>query len=371
MKKTTLCLQLVLGCFACRGEQRHSTATIQVWHLSATPSVSVGVAEGDQPYELSQATSSVRLGDGRLIIANSGSQELRVFDPAGRFLSAIGRKGQGPGEFEGPLQLRSAGADRYTVYDLNQQKLALFDAAGHLLGEQRVLADGLRDFPLSTWLYRANWVDGPVDTLRRGEIASALDQLPGLAPGTYRFVKVADDGRLWMQDRPATDTNLSWQVLTPSGGLLASIEIPEGLEIHQIGPDFMVVRHWGENDVEQIQLFQVEPSDTTLPLPPSARRQPSEIRAPSLQTQSDLAREVRNLVIVQEMHYADHSRYATRAVELQHWQSPEGMQVHLMAADRRGWVGLLASQIAPQICGMAVGGSTPPGWTEGSPKCSR
>jgi hypothetical protein len=91
----------------------------------------------------------------------------------------------------------------------------------------------------------------------------------------------------------------------------------------------------------------------------------------SPQLENALAGELRNLVTAQEVHYADHNSYATSSSILKIWQNPEAMQLHLMAADRRGWVGLLASRTSPVICGMAVGGSTPPGWMEGSPKCSR
>jgi hypothetical protein len=83
-----------------------------------------------------------------------------------------------------------------------------------------------------------------------------------------------------------------------------------------------------------------------------------------------MASAMRNLVMAQEMYYAEHAGYAREADSLS-WERPPEVTLHLMAADKRGWVGVLVHQNQPIICGMAVGGSTPPGWSEGSPKCSR
>ena len=44
--------------------------------------------------------AALRLPNGQIVIANSGSNELRYYDSAGVFLYAVGREGFGPGEFK-------------------------------------------------------------------------------------------------------------------------------------------------------------------------------------------------------------------------------------------------------------------------------
>lgn len=82
--------------------------------IGATPTVSIGVEEGEEPYMLSQLGGAVRTRDGRIVIANRATDELRWFDAAGKYLRASGRKGEGPGEFREPFILHLLPGD--TVY---------------------------------------------------------------------------------------------------------------------------------------------------------------------------------------------------------------------------------------------------------------
>jgi hypothetical protein len=70
----------------------------RVLHLAPNPSLVIGDREGD-PYLLSRVAGTARLGDGRIVIADGGSLQLRFFDSSGTFLKAVGRNGEGPGEF--------------------------------------------------------------------------------------------------------------------------------------------------------------------------------------------------------------------------------------------------------------------------------
>lgn len=370
-------LQLTMLVAGCRSsEVPGQPTTLATWRLSSLPAVDIGVDEGDQPHELSGASSSLRLPDGRVVVANSGSYELRFFDGEGRFLHTSGRKGSGPGEFDGTMHLIPVSPDRFAVFV--DPRLSMFDTSGNFLSATRIVSPDRESFPLPVWLYRRNWIEGPADSLNRPAIAGIVDRMPSIPPGAYRFVHVADDGRVWTQERTSVpaDSTTPWKVYAATGRALASITIPAEVEIHQIGPDFILARHWAENQVEHIQLFQVEgitSPDTnykirTTPPAGSSGERGSEDSVPSTIV-DDVAAGLRNLVMAQETYYSNNARYAERASDLA-WQAPEGMTVHLMTADKRGWVGVLAHQRFPVICGMAVGGSTPPGWPEGSPKCS-
>lgn len=52
-------------------------------------------------HESNGISSALRHPDGRILLANAGNPELTLFDPAGAFLGAVGRKGQWPGEWSG------------------------------------------------------------------------------------------------------------------------------------------------------------------------------------------------------------------------------------------------------------------------------
>lgn len=365
--RNLFCLALLIGCRDRAAES--STDGEPIWTLNNHPEVDIGVAEGDEHYELAGASSSIRLTDGRVVIANSGTSELRVFDSTGRFVTSIGRKGEGPGEFAGSLQMAAISPTEFAVFDQSAQRLSAFDTSGSLIRESRVMADGTDGgFPLWVWLHRDAWISGPVDTVRRGDIARALDMVPERVAGSYLYVMVATDGRIWLQLRTPTQGSHPWAVLDSRGALLGLIHLPDSTEVHQIGPDYVLLRHWGANDVEHIQLYRFEEhrvANMASSVPPAID---STVDNSSLRR--SMAGMLRNLVMAQEMYYADHAGYARDADSLS-WEHPPEVKLYLIAADKRGWVGVLVHQRGLLLCGMAVGGSTPPGWMEGSPTCSR
>ena len=67
------------------------------WRIGAEPVVSIGEVVGDEAYLLYQANDATILPDGRIVIANTGTNELRVFDAAGMHLATWGGEGEGPG----------------------------------------------------------------------------------------------------------------------------------------------------------------------------------------------------------------------------------------------------------------------------------
>ena len=69
------------------------------WRIGPDPVVSIGEVTGDESYMLHRANDAATLPDGRIVVANTGTNELRVFDAAGVYLTTWGRAGEGPGEF--------------------------------------------------------------------------------------------------------------------------------------------------------------------------------------------------------------------------------------------------------------------------------
>src|SRR5690606_40048854 len=77
----------------------HSTPdTVQRWRISGTPLLDIGAGDSEEN-TLYQVRGAYRLQDGRVVVADAGSLQLRYFDVAGALDAVIGRSGEGPGEF--------------------------------------------------------------------------------------------------------------------------------------------------------------------------------------------------------------------------------------------------------------------------------
>jgi hypothetical protein len=133
------------------------------WRLSAEPTVSIGEVEGDPRYQLHGVMRGVRLSDGRIAIANSGSLELRYYDRDGRHLLSSGRRGGGPGEFEGIGGLWKAGDDWLLVYDWSNRRISVFDEDGTFVRSLTLTppAEGSFPYPIGrfddgSWLVRTS-----------------------------------------------------------------------------------------------------------------------------------------------------------------------------------------------------------------------
>lgn len=100
------------------------------WRIGAEPSVSIGEVAGEDAYLLDDVNGAAVLPDGRIVVANSGTNEIRVFDDAGIHQATWGREGEGPGEFTG---LRGVGrwpGDSVVAWDNPTGAVSVFDAAG-------------------------------------------------------------------------------------------------------------------------------------------------------------------------------------------------------------------------------------------------
>lgn len=67
--------------------------------LSTLPVLSIGVVEGPEALMFSNVKSAAWNADGNPVIADLGSGQIRTFSSAGELLQAVGRRGEGPGEF--------------------------------------------------------------------------------------------------------------------------------------------------------------------------------------------------------------------------------------------------------------------------------
>jgi hypothetical protein len=108
------------------------------WRVDPDPRLDIGTVEGDAAYELFNALSALRLDDGRIVVANGGTQELRLYDPDGNHLHTSGRTGEGPGEFTGLDWVRRWRRDSLVTWDYRLRRASIFDRDGAFAWSVRI-----------------------------------------------------------------------------------------------------------------------------------------------------------------------------------------------------------------------------------------
>ena len=93
------------------------------WRLSDEPRLRIGTFDGAPELQLYQVAAGLLLDDGRVVVANSGSQELRFYTPGGQHLVSHGGDGEGPGEFRTISRAQRLGGDTIRVYDFRTRRL--------------------------------------------------------------------------------------------------------------------------------------------------------------------------------------------------------------------------------------------------------
>ncbi|MEZ4586509.1 MAG: hypothetical protein R2909_08940 [Gemmatimonadales bacterium] len=100
------------------------------WTVGQTPTFDVGGGDKGPDYELTQVVGAARLGDGRVAVANASSAQIRFYRADGTFETAVGRAGEGPGEFRMLGGLWLGRGDSLLVPDVQLQRLTAFDGSG-------------------------------------------------------------------------------------------------------------------------------------------------------------------------------------------------------------------------------------------------
>ncbi len=96
------------------------------WSLDQNPSLTIGTFDGDTLYQLYEVSGGTRLADGRIVISDNGSFQLRSFGSDGRALGTFGREGEGPGEFESLRLMGALDGDTLVVMDGSLRRISLF-----------------------------------------------------------------------------------------------------------------------------------------------------------------------------------------------------------------------------------------------------
>ena len=107
--------------------------------LADEPLVRVGLLDGPDEFLFGNITGAVRLEDGSVVVADQSIFEIRMFDASGRHVWTSGRKGEGPGEYEGIRLMRGCPGATVTVFDWSQDRITRLGPDGRVI-DTRVLA---------------------------------------------------------------------------------------------------------------------------------------------------------------------------------------------------------------------------------------
>lgn len=110
---------------------RPPTGTRLDWRIGSEPEVTIGEVEGAEPYLLARVSDALVLADGRIVVANGGSHELRVFDASGYHVATWGRRGEGPGEFTNLSQVHRWPGDSLLALYSQARHLSVLDSSGN------------------------------------------------------------------------------------------------------------------------------------------------------------------------------------------------------------------------------------------------
>jgi hypothetical protein len=111
------------------------------WTVGEKPDLQLGSATDDGP-EVFDGIGGLSggiagLADGRIVVVDGTSGELRFFDSEGRFLNKAGGLGSGPGEFRLPKLVQYASSDSLLIFDRRDRRFTLYSSDGQ----------AYRDFP--------------------------------------------------------------------------------------------------------------------------------------------------------------------------------------------------------------------------------
>lgn len=104
-----------------------------------TKLVRIGVSDGDPRYQFGSVSGLLLLSDGRVAVADRLAHNVRFYSADGEFLYATGKKGSGPGEFAGVIQLFLGPGDTVLAVDRQTQRGNRIGPDGMWLGSFSML----------------------------------------------------------------------------------------------------------------------------------------------------------------------------------------------------------------------------------------
>ncbi len=103
------------------------------WRFEEDLRLGTSAADGPKVEQFGDITAVTSDSRGRIYVLDYQSQEISVFEPDGTFSRKIGRRGWGPGEFDGASELMMASGDTLWVLDDGVMRYSAFSPDGTFL----------------------------------------------------------------------------------------------------------------------------------------------------------------------------------------------------------------------------------------------
>ena len=198
--------------------ERSEDLTDPVWRLGEPPLIDLTETGSGPEYEFFRVYSGIRLTDGRLVVGNNGSNQLKVFSGAGEFLFSIGREGEGPGEFQQLDWVSRYRGDSIFAYDYGLGRWSVFGSDGTFARSARVTSPGGQRVeiaqPFSSGSVLGMRVMPPSNLIGRdlvGMIQNEVSLMRFSPEGVYEETIASLAGpELWLPPRPPDQTHFTY-----------------------------------------------------------------------------------------------------------------------------------------------------------------
>jgi hypothetical protein len=110
------------------------------WTIESDPIIDLAASGTGPSHEFHRVADATLLPDGTIAVADGGSSEVRFYSSTGTFLRAVGKDGEGPGEFRRIVSVERYRGDSIIAFDLSLQRATVFPIGD---GVPRVIRLGL------------------------------------------------------------------------------------------------------------------------------------------------------------------------------------------------------------------------------------
>lgn len=240
------------------------------WRIGPDPALTIGSVQGEDAWQFHLVDDALKLGDGRIVVANGGAHQLLVFDGEGGYLATWGQKGEGPGDFGGAHGANAYGSrlfwaepwpgDSLAVchgtYSLGLELLSVFDLEGRHARTVNLARDAanarcrdvLRNGSIIASRSLGEWTGYPPTGIHRydmdfslldgdGSVLAELGSRPGAEEFYYLDESEFPPVSFWMYDPPFQQT-----VVWSAWGDLSIVTGTDRYEIRAYGADGSVMR---------------------------------------------------------------------------------------------------------------------------------
>ena len=248
------------------------------WFVDPEPFLSIGSIDGPEGTLLDDVTGADALPDGSVALLNAGSREIRILDHTCTLVSAIGRDGEGRGEFRYLSLGGVPPGDTVVVMDALLRRLSLVHPDPGLVRSARLgpevaenaTAWGLirvleEPVPFTRGIFDEHVLNRIASTARDADherrLRRSMEENSEHLPPAFRahgVLKVDALHLLWVEEyRIPGETTHVWSVFDREGVRLARVTLPMPMEVLEIGEDYVMGRVEDESGVEYVRLFRL------------------------------------------------------------------------------------------------------------------